>query len=247
MAEKYDLSESANQLLAALPAREYDRIAEHLEEISLSRGEVLLEAGSTIDYVYFPNRAGISFVSILEDGATTEVGMVGNEGIVGYPVFLGGECVPHRTIVQISGKAARMDAKILKTEFERGGVLQKLVLRHTQALLFQVAQTAACNRHHPLEKRLARWLLTAQDCVLSDRLHLTQEFVANMLGTRRAGVTEAEGVLQTKGIISHSRGQITILDRRGLEAAACECYRTIARHSEKLLYHQDDCATPEGD
>ncbi|HBL10317.1 MAG TPA: Crp/Fnr family transcriptional regulator, partial [Cyanobacteria bacterium UBA11162] len=189
-------SPPANKLLASLPAPQYQRLTPYLEEVSLPVGQVLYEPGEVIQYVYFPNQAMVSLVSILEDGSTAEVGMVGNDGIVGYPVFLEGNLTTHRAIVQIEDTAMRMNAETLKTEFNRGETLQKLLLRYTQALLTQVSQTAACNRHHPLEERLARWLLTAHDYSLSDELPLTQEFISNMLGTRRASVTVAAGMLQ---------------------------------------------------
>ena len=224
-----------NQLLAFLPQDEYQRLVPHLESVSLSLGQVLYEPAEIIEYIYFPKQAAVSLVSLLENGSTTEVGMVGKEGIIGYPVFLGGTSTTHRAIVQIAGTAMKMDAKVLKTEFSRGGVLQKLLLLYIQALLTQISQTAVCNRHHSLEERLVRWLLTAQDCVPSKELSLTQEFIANMLGTRRPGVTVAAGRLQQAGIISYSRGKITVLKREALEEAACECYGTVKREFNRLF------------
>ena len=228
-------SEPVNQLLTALPKQEYQNLVPHLKEVQLSLGQVLYEPGEVIKYVYFPNRGMVSIVSLLESGSTTEVGMVGKDGIVGYSVFLGGGFTTHRAIVQIEDTAMKIDAEVLKTEFNRGGVLQKLLLLYTQALLTQISQTAACNSQHPLNERLARWLLTAHDCVCSNYLSLTQEFIANMLGTRRSGVTVAAGKLQHEGIISYYRGKITILNREALEASACECYGVVRNEFKRLL------------
>ncbi|BAU08436.1 Crp/Fnr family transcriptional regulator [Fischerella major NIES-592] len=224
-----------NQLLLALPESEFQRLAPHLEEVSLSLGQVLYEAGENIKHVYFPNRAMVSLIAVLEDGSTTEVGMVGSNGVVGYPAFLGGDFTTTRTIVQVAGTAMKIDAKLLKREFYRGGVLQRQLLLYTQALLTQISQTAACNRHHSLEARLARWLLTAQDHTASDTIQITQEFIAELLGTRRSGVTVAAGLLQQAGIIRYSRGRITILNRLALEATACECYGFIRKEFDRLL------------
>ncbi|MCX7593249.1 MAG: Crp/Fnr family transcriptional regulator [Fischerella sp.] len=224
-----------NQLLLALPNSEFQRLAPHLEEVSLSLGQVLYEAGEKIKHVYFPNRAMVSLIAVLEDGSTTEVCMVGGNGVVGYPAFLGGEYTTTRTIVQVAGTAMKIDAKILQREFNRGGILQRRLLLYTQALLTQISQTAACNRHHSLEARLARWLLTAQDHKASDTLQITQEFISELLGTRRSGVTVAAGMLQQAGIIRYSRGRITILNRSALEATACECYSFIKKEFERLL------------
>jgi CRP-like cAMP-binding protein len=224
-----------NQLLLALPESEFQRLAPHLEEVSLSLGQVLYEAGENIKHVYFPNRAMVSLIAVLEDGSTTEVGMVGSNGVVGYPAFLGGDLTTTRTIVQVAGTAMKIDAKLLKREFYRGGVLQRQLLLYTQALLTQISQTAACNRHHSLEARLASWLLTAQDHTASDTIQITQEFIAELLGTRRSGVTVAAGLLQQAGIIRYSRGRITILNRLALEATACECYGFIRKEFDRLL------------
>ncbi|MFB2768003.1 Crp/Fnr family transcriptional regulator [Pelatocladus sp. BLCC-F211] len=224
-----------NQLLLALPDLEFQRLAPHLEEVPLSLGQVLYEAGENIKHVYFPNRAMVSLIAVLEDGSTTEVGMVGSNGVVGYPAFLGGDLTTTRTIVQVAGTAMKIDTKVLKREFIRGGVLQRRLLLYTQALLTQISQTAACNRHHSLEARLARWLLTAQDHTASDTIQITQEFIAELLGTRRSGVTVAAGLLQQAGIIRYSRGRITILNRLALEATACECYGFIKKEFDRLL------------
>ncbi|MBF2018887.1 MAG: Crp/Fnr family transcriptional regulator [Hydrococcus sp. C42_A2020_068] len=230
-----DNSVPINQLLAALPRSEYQRLAPHLQLVSLSAGQVLYEPGETISEVYFPNRAMISLVSIMEDGSTTEVGLVGNEGMVGLPVFLGGEFTTNCAIVQIPDGAMKLDANVLKEEFHRGGELQRRLLLYTQALLTQVSQSAACNRQHTIEERLARWLLSVQDCIQKHEFPLTQEFIANMLGIRRSGVTVAAATLQRAGMIRYSRGKITIMDRENLEAAACECYRLVQSELMRLL------------
>ena len=224
-----------NKILAALPTSEYKRIAPHLEPISFLGGEIVHEPGEKINTVYFPNQAMISLVSIMNDGSTTETGLIGNEGIVGLPVILGGDTTTSRSIIQIPGTAMKMSADLLKREFNRGEKLQKLLLLYTQALLTQVSQSAACNRQHTIEERLARWLLSVQDCVLSDELPLTQEFIANMLGTRRSGVTVAAGMLQQAGMIRYNRGRITILNQQDLEETACECYRLIQSEFIRLL------------
>ncbi len=226
-----------NQILAALPDEEYRRIAPHLETVSLKRGQVLHEPYEAIQDVYFPNQAMISLVSIMKDGATTEIGLVGNEGMIGLPVILGGELAPSQAIVQIQAQdgAMKLSANLLKQEFQRGEVLQKRLLLYTQAFLTQVSQSAACNRQHTIEERLARWLLSVQDCVLVDELPLTQEFMANMLGTRRSGVTVAAGILQQAGIISYNRGKVTILNQESLQETACECHRLVQNEFMRLL------------
>ncbi|MEY3825764.1 MAG: hypothetical protein RLZZ148_576 [Cyanobacteriota bacterium] len=224
-----------NQLLAALPDLEYERLEPHLEKVSLKRGQILHEAYEKIEYVYFPSRAMISLVSIMEDGSTTEIGLVGNEGMVGLPVILGGDFAPSRAIVQVEDGGLRLKGDIFKREFLRGEVLQKRILLYTQAIFTQVSQSAACNRQHSIEERLARWLLSVQDCVMADELPLTQEFIANMLGTRRAGVTIAASTLQQAGMIRYTRGKITILNQEHLEATACECYRLVQNEFIRLL------------
>jgi CRP-like cAMP-binding protein len=224
-----------NQLLAALPLEEYQRLIPHLENVYLIAGEVLSEPGETMTEVYFPNLAMISLVSIMENGSTTEISLVGREGMVGLPVFLGGYSTTSRAIVQMDGTAIKLNAKVLKTEFDRGEELQRLLLLYTQALFTQASQNAACNRQHNIEERLARWLLSAQDCIMKDELHLTQEFISHMLGTRRSGVTVAAGTLQKAEMIRYTRGKITILDRAALKATACECYRVIKNEYIRLL------------
>lgn len=224
-----------NKLLAALPAAEYQRLAPHLEQVSLSLKQVLYEPGKPVTAVYFPTAGLISLVSILENGTTSEIGLVGREGAVGFPAFLGGSFTTSHAIVQISGSALRLNADVLKREFDRGQLLHRLLLLYTQALLTQVSQTAICSGRHRVEQRLARWLLCVRDCVERDELALTQEFIANMLGTRRAGVTAAANALQRSGIIYYSQGKIVILDRLALEASACDCYRLVQDEYIRLL------------
>jgi CRP-like cAMP-binding protein len=224
-----------NQLLAAVSTQEYQRLIPHLQPVSLSRDQVLCHAGELIRHVYFPINAIISLISIMENGDIVEVGVVAKEGIVGMPVCWGGNTTTTTAMVQIPGTAMRMNASLLKTEFERGGELQSLLLRYTQALYTQVSQSAACNRLHTLESRLARWLLTTSDRMQSDQLPLTQEFLSHMLGVRRSGVTEAAGTLSQAGMIHYSRGKITILNREDLEATSCECYGVIKNEYARLL------------
>ncbi len=224
-----------NQILAALPESEYQTIAPHLKPVDLTSGEIISEPNQSITEIYFPQRAMISLVSIMMDGSTTEIGLVGNEGMVGLPAILGGDSTISCSIVQVSGTALHIPADIIQREFLRGGRLQQILLLYIQASLTQVSQSAACNRQHRIEERLARWLLSVRDCVRQNELHLTQEFIANMLGTRRSGVTIAAGTLQQAGIIRYSRGKITILDRQALEDTSCECYRTIQREFIRLL------------
>jgi CRP-like cAMP-binding protein len=201
---------------------------------SLSLGEVVYESGGRLNYIYFPTTSVISLLYTIEDGTTAEMGLAGNDGIVGVALFLGGETTPNRAVVQIAGGAVRMDAKLLQAEFARGGPLQRLLLRYTQALITQISQTAVCNRLHSVEKRLCRWLLLSRDRIKSDELVMTQEFIANMLGGRRESVTVAAGHLQDAGVIQYVRGRVRILDRQGLEARACECYRIVKAELDRL-------------
>lgn len=224
-----------NRLLAALPAEDYQRLVPHLELVSLPLEKVIYEPGEPIKHVYFPHQAIVSLVSTMEDGSTVEVGLVGNDGMVGTPVFLGGNTTTNRAFVQLAGSGMRMEAIRLKAEFNRAGSLQSLLLRYTQALLTQVSQLAACNRAHTVEERLARWLLTVSDRVQSDQFPLTQEFISQMLGVRRSGVTVAAGTLSQAGMIRYTRGKITVLNREDLEATSCECYGTIKNELERLL------------
>jgi CRP-like cAMP-binding protein len=225
-----------NHLLALLSKSEYERILPQLVPVTLSLGEVLYEAGGRSEYVFFPTSAVISLLQTMEDGSTAEVGLTGNDGIVGIALFLGGDTTPNRAVAQVAGTAFKMKAKVLREEFARGGSFQQLLLRYTQALITQISQTAVCNRLHSVEKRLCRWLLLSRDRVDSNELQMTQEFISNMLGGRRESVTVAAARLQDDGLIQYSRGHITILDRRGLEATACECYRIVREEFERLLH-----------
>jgi CRP-like cAMP-binding protein len=224
-----------NRLLAALPIEDYQRLLPHLEKVTLNLRQVLYEAGETIDYVYFPGKALISLVSKMKNGLSAEVGMIGYEGMVGTSVFMGTDTVPYQVIVQGANGAMKLHTSTLQEEFRRGGPLQKLLLRYTQALHIQVSQTAACNQLHSIDERLARWLLMTHDRVQSDRLELTQEFLSTMLGVERSGVTIAAITLQDAELIKYSRGKITVLDRSGLERAACECYGRVQTIFEELL------------
>jgi CRP-like cAMP-binding protein len=224
-----------NGLLAVLPAAEHERLDPHLEPLSMVLGDVLYESGSRQDYVYFPTSSIVSLLYVMEDGASAEIAVVGNEGMVGVSLFMGGETTPSRAIVQSAGWAFRLSGQLLKREFTRAGPMQHLLLRYTQALLTQMAQTAVCNRHHSVDQQLCRWLLLSLDRLPSNKLTMTQELIANMLGVRREGVTEAAGKLQIAGLIRYSRGRITVMDRPGLEARACECYNVVKRESDRLL------------
>ena len=224
-----------NRLLAALPAEDYQRLLPECKLVRLSLEHSLFDPAELPEYVYFPHQLAASIVCTMENGITVEVGFVGREGVVGIQAILGGGILPFRSFVQIAGDATRIPADRLKAEFDRGGALQKLILRYFQAFLTQVSQTAACNRLHTLEARFARWLLLAGDAIGSDDLLLTQEFAAQMLGVRRAGVTEAAGSLQRSALIRYTRGRVTILDRDGLEKVSCECYRTVRNEFDRLL------------
>lgn len=228
-------AEQLNHLLASLPADVYERLAPHLRKIDLELRQVLYEPTETMDTVYFPNQSMVSLVQVMENGATIEAGVVGNDGIVGYPVYLGGKSSSSRAVVQIPGSAIVLNAAILKAEFDRCGDLHDLLLRYSQALIAQISQTAACNRFHPTEERLARWLLQSQDALRSPNLELTQDFLASMLGTRRASITLAAGKLQQAGLIHYNRGFIQILNRNALESAACECYNVVKAEYSRLL------------
>jgi CRP-like cAMP-binding protein len=216
-----------NRILAALPPDEYEELSPHFEYVRLPQGQVLIEHGEPIRDVYFPNDALISLVTQLSDGLTVEVGAAGREGVAGLPVVLGADSTPMRSVVQIPGAAVKVKAKVVRDAFNRGGVLQSRLLAYAHALFIEAAQSAVCNAHHHLEERLARRLLTSSDGVGSDDLPLTHEFIATMMGVRRAGVTCAAFTLREAGLINYRRGHIQILDRGGLEAAACECYRAV--------------------
>ena len=225
----------SNRLLAALPAADYERLLPHLELAPLELGRVLHESGATMRNVHFPATAIVSLLYVMEDGASAEIAVVGNDGMVGISLFMGGDSTPSRAIVQSAGLSYRLPASLLKKEFNRYGPAMHVLLRYTQALITQMAQTAVCNRHHSVDQQLCRWLLLSLDRLPSVEIAMTQELIANMLGVRREGVTEAAGRLQDAGLIHYSRGHIRVLDRRGLEARVCECYNVVRRESERLL------------
>ena len=228
-------SHAENRLLAVLPAIERERVYPKLELVRMPLGSVLYESGSRMDHVYFPTNSIISLLYVMADGASAEIAVVGNDGMVGVSLFMGGETTPSRAVVQSAGVAYRLPGSLLKEEFRRGGAMQYLLLRYTQALLTQMAQTAVCNRHHSVDQQLCRWLLLSLDRLASNELAMTQELIANMLGVRREGVTEAAGKLQAAGVIRYSRGRITVLDRPALEAQACECYDVVRKEFRRLL------------
>jgi CRP-like cAMP-binding protein len=224
-----------NRILAALPAAQYDRLRPHLEHATIALGDVIYESGGQLDYVYFPITAIISLLYMMENGSSAEMGLAGNEGVVGIALFMGGGTMPNRAVVQSAGAAIKMDAKVLKEEFARGGQFQQSLLLYTQALITQISQTAVCNRLHSVEQQLCRWLLLSHDRVQTDELIMTQALIADMLGVWREGVTIAAGRLQDMGAISYFRGLIKILDRKKLEATVCECYRVVKDEFDRLL------------
>lgn len=226
-----------NHLLAALPVEVQERLIPQLELVFLPLGKVVYESGDTLQHVYFPTDAIVSLLYVMEDGASAEISVVGNEGLIGLAVFMGGESTPSRAIVQSAGHAYRLLGQRLKSEFNRHGDLMLLLLRYTQALITQMAQTAVCNRHHSIDQQLCRWLLLSLDRLPSNQLTMTQELIANMLGVRREGVTEAAGKLQKLGVIEYSRGHITVLDRSKLEELCCECYSVVKKETDRLLAH----------
>lgn len=228
-------SHGQNQLLAVVPAAEFERISPHLELVTLPLGEMLYEPGEQLQHAYFPTTAIVSLHYVLESGATAESAGVGNEGVVGVALLMGGETTPSSAVVQTAGHAYRLASRVLKEEFARAGPIQQLLLRYTQALMTQMAQSAVCNRHHSVEQQLCRWLLLTLDRVPSQELVMTQELVASILGVRREGITEAAGNLQRAGIISYRRGHISVLDRRGLESRVCECYDVVSAELRRLL------------
>jgi CRP-like cAMP-binding protein len=225
----------ANHLLAALPAYIQQSWLPQLEPVQMPLGEVLYESGVALGHVYFPTTAIVSLLYVMEDGASAEIAVVGNEGIVGISLFMGGESTPSRAVVQSAGQGYRLKAQVLKEEFNRAGPVLHLLLRYTQALITQMAQTAVCNRHHSLDQQLCRWLLLSLDRLQGDELVMTQELIANMLGVRREGVTEAALKLQSAGLIRYARGRITVLDRAGLEQRTCECYAVVKKEYDRLL------------
>ena len=225
----------SNRLLAALPKDAYGALVPFLEPVALPLGLSVYESGAKQGYVYFPTRGIVSLLYVLENGASAEIAVTGNEGMVGIALFMGGESTPSRAVVQSAGQGYRLRAAMLKTQFESGGALQHLLLRYTQALITQMTQTAVCNRHHAVDQQLCRWLLLSLDRLPSNELVMTQELIANMLGVRREGVTEAAGKLQAEGLIHYSRGHITVVDRRRLEARVCECYSVVKKEYDRLL------------
>jgi CRP-like cAMP-binding protein len=224
-----------NRLLAALPAEELDRLLPHLETVPMPRGHVLCESGMPMSHVYFPTTAIVSLLCLMEDGRSGQVAMVGNDGVVGISLFMGGETTQSCAAVQNAGYAYRLKSRLMKKEFLYDGPMQSLLLRYTQALLTQIAQTAVCNRHHSLDQQLCRCLLLTLDRSPSNELVMTQELIAGMLGVRREGVTEAAGNMQKAGLIAYSRGHITVLDRAGLEARSCECYVVLRNEFDRLV------------
>lgn len=236
-------SPSQNHLLAALPTAEFEPLAMHLELVKLPLGEMLYEPGDQLRYAYFPTTAIVSLHYVMESGASAESAGVGNEGVVGISLFMGGNTTPSSAVVQTAGHAYRLACGKLLQEFNRAGLMQRLLLRYTQALMTQMSQTAACNRHHSVEQQLCRWLLLTLDRLPGNDLAMTQELIASMLGVRREGITEAAGNLQRAGVISYRRGHIAVLDRAGLEQRVCECYEVVKTELDRLLcdvrYRQD--------
>ncbi len=229
------LNPKENRLLAALPESEWQRIEPLLEAVEMPLGKVLYESGGVMKHVFFPTDTVVSLLYVMENGASAEIAVVGNEGVVGISLFMGGETTPSRALVQSAGHAFRLKSQIIKDEFNRSGPTMHLLLRYTQALITQMTQTAACNRHHPLDKQLCRWLLLSLDRLDKPELAMTQELIANMLGVRREGVTEAALNLQRLGLIRYARGRIVVLDRPGLEQRTCECYAVVKKEYDRLL------------
>jgi CRP-like cAMP-binding protein len=228
-------SPNQNHILAALPTAEFEPLVAHLELVPLRLGEILYEPGGQLQHAYFPTTAIVSLHYVTESGASAEIAGVGNEGVVGISLFMGGDTTPSSAVVQTAGHAYRLERHLLKQEFNRGGLMHRLLLRYTQALITQMNQTAACNRHHSVEQQLCRWLLLTLDRLPSNDLVMTQELVASMLGVRREGITEAAGRLQSAGLIRYRRGHIAVLERSGLEAGACECYAVVKKELRRLL------------
>jgi CRP-like cAMP-binding protein len=239
-------SPSQNRLLAALPGPEFDPLVEHLELVPMALGKMVYGPGMHLKHAYFPTTAIVSLHYVMESGASAEAASVGNEGLVGVSLFLGGDTTPSSAVVQTAGHAYRLERQLFRQEFDRAGLLQRLLLRYTQALITQLTQTGACNRHHSVEQQLSRWLLLSVDRNPSHELVMTQELVASLLGVRRESITEAAGKLQHDGFISYRRGHISVIDRRGLETYACECYAVVKKEWGRLmadvLYRQDTAA-----
>lgn len=228
-------SPNQNHLLAALPTAEFERLAPHLGEVTLPLGQVLYESSGQLQHAIFPTTAIVSLHYVLENGASSEIASVGNEGVIGVSLFMGGNTTPNRAVAHTAGHGYRLKMRLLTEEFDRGGPLHHLLLRYTQALMTQISQTAVCNRHHSVEQQLCRWLLLTLDRLSSKDLTMTQELIAYMLGVRREGITEAAGHLQKSGCIHYRRGHITVLDRFGLEARVCECYAVVKKEQGRLL------------
>ena len=224
-----------NQLLAALPPAERQRWLPHLELVDMPLGQVLYEPGNTLAHVYFPASSIVSLLYVMANGASAEIAVAGNDGMVGISLFMGGESTPSRAVVQSAGQGYRLEAQLMKDEFNRGGPVLHLLLRYTQALITQMAQTAVCNRHHSLDQQLCRWLLLSLDRLPGNELVMTQELISNMLGVRRQGVTESALKLQNSGLIRYARGRIAVLDRPGLERRSCECYAVVKKEYDRLL------------
>lgn len=243
----HDPASGQNHLLAALPDPVRERLLPHLEQVALPLGKVIYEPGDRLTHVYFPTDAIVSLLYVMENGASAEICVVGNEGLVGIAVFMGGESTSNRAVVQSAGLAWRLPGQRLKDEFDRHGELLLLMLRYTQSLITQMAQTAVCNRHHSIDQQLCRWLLLSLDRLTGNELNMTQELIANMLGVRREGVTDAAGKLQRLGVIEYSRGHIKVLDRPQLEQLSCECYSVVRCETERLLPYLRGRAQPMAD
>ena len=228
-------SPNQNHLLAALPTAEFERIAPHLELVVMPLGEVLYESGGQLEHAYFPTTAIVSLHYVMVNGASAEIAGVGNEGVLGISLFMGGNTTPSRATVYTGGYGYRLKARLMMEEFNRAGLMMRLMLRYTQALITQMSQTAVCNRHHSVEQQLCRWLLLTLDRLPSNELTMTQELIATMLGVRREGITETAGNLQRAGLISYRRGHISLLDRSGLESRVCECYAVVKNEFNRLL------------
>lgn len=229
------LTPQQNHLLAALPAEVQERLLPHLELVQLPLGKVLYESGDALRHVYFPTDSIVSMLYVMENGASAEISVVGNEGLIGVALFMGGETTPSRAVVQSAGHAYLLLGQRLKDEFNRHGEMLQLMLRYTQSLITQMSQTAVCNRHHSIDQQLCRWLLLSLDRLPDNHLTMTQELIANMLGVRREGVTDAAGKLQKLGVIEYSRGKITVIDRPRLEQLSCECYAVVKKETDRLL------------
>lgn len=233
--DNVSINRKGNHLLSALPEAEWQRWLPMLEAVDMPLGQVLYESGGTMQHVYFPTTSIVSMLYVTESGASAELAVVGNEGIVGISLFMGGGSTPSRAVVQSAGTGYRLEALVMKKEFDRAGAVLHLLLRYTQALITQMAQTAVCNRHHTLDQQLCRWILISMDRLQGNELVMTQELIANMLGVRREGVTEGALKLQKLGLISYARGRITVLDRLGLEKRSCECYAVVRKEYDRLL------------